>query len=335
MNRIVDMDSLPVYVEAPARLHLGFLDLEGSLGRRFGSLGLTLDGIATRIIARSQDHIDVLGDPTGRVHDVAKRFFAARQLSGGCQIEVLEQIPAHSGLGSGTQLALAVGTAISRLYSLDCTPSDIAETLGRGARSGVGIGAFQHGGFLLDAGKSANDLAPPVVSRLVFPPAWRMVFIIDSTQKGMHGNDESELFSTLPAFSPESAAHLCHLVLMQILPAVSEQNLEMFSQGISRLQRCIGDYFASAQGGRYTSRSVGEVIEYIESLGIEGVGQSSWGPLGFAFVGSEIQGHTLMRDLQTRFAGNEDLQFRIVSGKNSGAVILQQDIASISEAAES
>jgi hypothetical protein len=27
---------------APARLHMGFLDLDGGLGRRFGSLGFTL-----------------------------------------------------------------------------------------------------------------------------------------------------------------------------------------------------------------------------------------------------------------------------------------------------
>ena len=329
------MDSLPVYVEAPARLHLGFLDLEGSLGRRFGSLGLTLDGIATRIVARRKERIKVLGDSTGRVQDVAERFSIAKELTGGCQIEVLEQVPVHSGLGSGTQLALAVGTAISRLYSLECAPKEIAEVLGRGARSGVGVGAFQHGGFLLDAGRGAQNSIPPIVSRLEFPPIWRVVLILDSTLRGLHGNNESASFSSLPTFSSKTATNLCHLVLMQILPAVSEQDLGEFGKGISKLQRCIGDYFASAQGGRYTSQAVGEAIEYTESLGFEGVGQSSWGPMGFAFVDSETQGHTLLRALQTRFAGNTDLQFKIVSGRNTGAVVLQQDMVSMSEAAES
>jgi len=32
-----------VTVAAPGRLHLGFLDPDGSLGRSFGSLGLTID----------------------------------------------------------------------------------------------------------------------------------------------------------------------------------------------------------------------------------------------------------------------------------------------------
>lgn len=329
------MDSLPVYVEAPARLHLGFLDLEGSLGRQFGSLGLTLDGITTRIVARRNNCVEVLGDSTGRVQGIAEKFLAAKGLTGGCQIEVLDQIPAHSGLGSGTQLSLAVGTAISRLCSLECTPQDIAETLDRGARSGVGIGAFQQGGFLLDAGKGVPDSVPPIVSRLRFPSAWRVVLFIDSTLRGLHGNDESTSFASLPSFSPETAAYLCHLVLMQILPAVFERDLEAFSKGISGLQRCIGDHFASAQGGRYTSRAVSEAIEYTESLGIEGVGQSSWGPMGFAFVDSEIQGHALLRDLRTRFAANEGLQFKIVSGKNTGAVVLQQDRIPVSKAVES
>ena len=329
------MDSLPVYVEAPARLHLGFLDLEGSLGRQFGSLGLTLDGITTRIVARRNNCVEVLGDSTGRVQGIAEKFLAAKGLAGGCQIEVLDQIPAHSGLGSGTQLSLAVGTAISRLCSLECTPQDIAETLDRGARSGVGIGAFQQGGFLLDAGKGVPDSVPPIVSRLRFPPAWRVVLFIDSTLRGLHGNDERTSFASLPSFSPETAAYLCHLVLMQILPAVSERDLEAFSKGISRLQRCIGDHFASAQGGRYTSRAVGEAIEHAESLGIEGVGQSSWGPMGFAFVDSEIQGHALLRDLRTRFAANKGLHFKIVSGKNTGAVVLQQERIPVSKAVES
>ncbi|MGH8511817.1 MAG: hypothetical protein ACREU8_10690, partial [Gammaproteobacteria bacterium] len=42
-------DGLTVTVTAPARLHLGFIDMSGDLGRRFGGLGLTLSGIQTRL----------------------------------------------------------------------------------------------------------------------------------------------------------------------------------------------------------------------------------------------------------------------------------------------
>ena len=39
-------------IVAPARLHLGFLDVDGTLGRRFGSLGLAIDEPATEIVVR-------------------------------------------------------------------------------------------------------------------------------------------------------------------------------------------------------------------------------------------------------------------------------------------
>ena len=132
------METSSIYIEAPARLHLGFLDLEGGLGRRFGSVGLTLDDIATKIIARPSDELRVIGDPSGRVQKYAEQFIAYKGLANGCELEVVEQILDHSGLGSGTQIAIAVGTAISRLFKLECTSAEVAVLLHRGARSGIG-----------------------------------------------------------------------------------------------------------------------------------------------------------------------------------------------------
>ena len=315
------MKSSSIYVEAPARLHLGFLDLEGGLGRRFGSVGLTLDGVATKIIARPSEQLNVIGDPSGRVQKYAEKFIAYKGLSNNFEIEVVEQILDHSGLGSGTQLAIAVGTAISRLFELDCNSSEIAVLSNRGARSGIGIGAFDLGGFLVDAGRNSDSQVPPIISRLEFPSNWRVILIFDQAQRGLHGQDENASFATLPNFSSQTAEYLCRLVLMQILPAVSEQNIDVFNQGIYELQKCIGEYFASAQGGRYTSPAVAQANSFLESLGVKGVGQSSWGPTGFAFVDSETRAHLMLRKLQSKFENNKDLSFKIVSGKNVGALV--------------
>lgn len=319
------MEASPIYIEAPARLHLGFLDLDGGLGRRFGSVGLTLNEIATKIIARPADELRVIGDPSGRVQKYAEQFIAYKGLSGGCELEVVEQILGHSGLGSGTQLAIAVGTAIAKFFHIETNSAEIAVLLHRGARSGIGIGAFDHGGFLVDAGRNANSEVPPIISRLDFPSNWRAILTFDQGQKGLHGQDEDASFATLPEFSEETAAKLCHRVVMQILPAVCEQNIDVFNQGIYELQCCIGEYFASAQGGRYTSAAVAEANTFLESLGVKGVGQSSWGPTGFAFVDSETQAHVLLKKLQTTFGNNKDLYFKIVSGRNSGAVVLEKE----------
>ena len=319
------MSSSSIYIEAPARLHLGFLDLEGSLGRRFGSVGLTLNDIATKITAHKADQLRVMGDHSGRIQKHAERFIALKGLVQSCEIEVHEQILDHSGLGSGTQLAIAVGSAIARLFQLDCSTAEIAVSLHRGARSGIGIAAFDHGGFLVDGGRNSESQVPPVVSRIEFPSNWRVILILDPEHKGIHGQEEHASFANLPAFSAQTAADLCRLVLMQILPAIQEQNIEVFNLGIYELQRCIGEYFASVQGGRYTSPSVAKANAYLESLGIKGVGQSSWGPTGFAFVDSETQAHTLLRKLQTKFENNKDLVFKIVSGRNAGALIEERE----------
>ena len=38
-----------ISITSPARLHLGFMDLNGSLGRKFGSVGLAIDSIETSV----------------------------------------------------------------------------------------------------------------------------------------------------------------------------------------------------------------------------------------------------------------------------------------------
>lgn len=315
------MKSSSIYIEAPARLHLGFLDLEGGLGRRFGSVGLTLNDISTKIIARPARQLNIIGDPSGRVRKYVEKFIAYKGLANNFEIEVVEQILDHSGLGSGTQLAITVGTAISRLFELDCKSSEIAVLSNRGARSGIGIGAFDQGGFLVDAGRNADSQVPPIISRLEFPSNWRVILIFDQSQRGLHGQDEDASFAILPDFSSRTAEQLCRLVLMQILPAVSEESIDVFNQGIYELQKCIGEYFASAQGGRYTSPAVAEANSFLESLGVKGVGQSSWGPTGFAFVDSETNAHSMLRKLQSKFENNNDLSFKIVSGRNIGALV--------------
>ena len=44
---------ISVSVVAAARLHLGFLDMNGALGRKFGGLGLSIDAPATRLTLRA------------------------------------------------------------------------------------------------------------------------------------------------------------------------------------------------------------------------------------------------------------------------------------------
>ena len=312
--------SSTLIVEAPARLHLGFVDLNGGLGRRFGSVGLAIDGVSTQLAATCAERNIASGADAQRALAMADRIVEELGIDGGVDLQVVQAIPPHSGLGSGTQLGLAVGTAISRLYRRELSPYRIAEVLNRGERSGIGIAAFEQGGFIVDGGHRPGGGPPVVTSRLAFPSHWRVLLIFDEAQIGMHGVPEKDAFLRLPVFPEQSAANLCRLLTMQLLPGLAEQRLDDFASAVTQLQNVVGDHFAPAQGGRYASESVTEVLKHLLARGHIGVGQSSWGPTGFVLIEGAAKATRLQKEMQERFA-NRSLRFQVVSGRNDGVAM--------------
>ena len=308
-----------VSAHAPARLHLGFLDPSGSRGRRFCSAGLTLEGLGVSLTAERASSFSIAGPQAGRVEALARAMREKFNLPGECRIVVHQAIPEHVGLGSGTQLAIAVGVALAGLYRLDLPARAVATLYQRGQRSGIGVGAFEQGGFLVDGGKDAGAAPPSIISRLEFPADWRVVLLLDPAEQGLHGEKEIAAFRALPEFPETQSVHLWRLMFTEALPALAEQDLDRFGRAIGELQRVIGDYFSPAQGGRFSSPRVAEALAWMESQGIAGVGQSSWGPTGFAIVGEEAQATALVRAAQSRWSGS--LQFRVCSGRNRGGEV--------------
>jgi len=310
-----------VTVTTPARLHLGFVDLGGALGRKFISVGVTIEGFTTKLSIKASNKFEASGPSSERALRYARELYEKWNLDGGCNISVSESIPEHSGLGSGTQLALCVGTAIAKLYEVDVDTIAIAQELGRGARSGIGVAAFNQGGLIVDGGRGSNTRVPPTIARHPFPEAWRILIIEDQGDLGLHGASESDAFTTLPRFSDACAGYLSRQVLARILPGVIENNILEFGVGIREIQQRVGDYFAPAQGGRYTSKAVAEVIESLIEDDIPGVGQSSWGPTGFAFFDSDLAAHSKLKELQNKFSHLQQLSYKVVQGNNSGAMV--------------
>jgi beta-ribofuranosylaminobenzene 5'-phosphate synthase len=310
-----------VSITAHARLHLGFLDLEGGLGRRYGGLGLGLEAPATRLVVTRADALVVEGVEAERARAHLNALCEAHGRQPRFRLTVETTIPAHAGLGSGTQLALAVGRAFALMEGLPLTAAGIASTLSRGARSGIGIGTFDHGGLVLDGGRGAGTAVPPVLARLPFPDDWRVLLIFDPATRGVHGPEERRAFQTLPPFPASTAAHLCRLVVMQALPAVAEADLPAFGGAIEEIQAVMGRHFAPAQGGSpYTSGKVAAVLAWLQVRGVRCVGQSSWGPTGFAFFPNELAARDVMEALQrTGLTGT--LTLAIEKARNRGADI--------------
>ncbi len=311
-----------IAVTVPARLHLGFLDLNGKLGRRFGGIGLAISNLGTSLSIRRAQHSEVSGPESARVQQYLHTMERSLAYDGGHAVKVLQTVPAHAGLGSGTQLALAVASGIRRLHNLPLEIEEDALRLGRGARSGIGIGLFHRGGLVVDGGHSKHSRAAPIVSHLPFPEHWRILVVLDQQRRGVHGLDEVSAFGTLAPMSEADAAWICRLVLMKALPGLAEQDIVSFGAAIKELQARLGAYFAQAQGGNaFTSHAVAGVLAALDAAGAHGVGQSSWGPTGFAFAPSPEDAERLAK-LAREHSAARGLDIQVCSGLNRGAAIV-------------
>ena len=313
-----------VRVTTTARLHLGFLDLNGDLGRQFGSIGLSIDAFETCVELSHGSSFQVLGHERGRSADLARRVAENLGLDTARTLIVRNAIPPHAGLGSGTQLALAIATAFRRLSGLTLDPFGDARLLDRGARSGVGAALFERGGLVVDGGRGSDTEFPPIVARLVFPSPWRIVLIMDPGIEGAHSEHEGRAFANLREFPARSAAEICRRTLMQILPGAAEGNLAAFGDGVASIQAILGDHFAPVQGGgRFSSAAVGRVVERLKAQGAHGVGQSSWGPTGFAFARDADEAEFLAR--RARAEAGTGVDIKVCKALDHGAEIREDD----------
>lgn len=317
-----------ITVAACARLHLGFFDPNGSLGRGFGSVGLMVDAPRTVLtLTRAGGHETGAASAEGdfaRATACLERLRTATGRREALSLRLASALPAHAGLGSGTQLALAVGRAFSEWHGLALTAADLACLLGRGRRSGIGVAGFEQGGLIVDGGPSRAGQPAPVLARFEFPLAWRVVLVLDPRFSGLHGEAERAALAALPPFPQAAAAHLCHLMLMRVMPAVAEADFEPFAAGITDLQQRIGEHFAPAQGGApFVSAAVGCVLDWLHAQAGAAVGQSSWGPTGFAVLPSAAAAAEAVALARAAGVVAPNLQLMTVAGRNAGAQVLR------------
>ncbi len=278
-----------VRIKAPSRIHITLIDLNGSIGRVDGGIGLALEFPYIEIKASDCDEVIVIGDfeNRGRFENVATKFH--EKFGKGIEVEILESFPSHIGLGSGTQISLAVGKAYAELHGMDMSVREIAEFTGRGGTSGIGVAVFEHGGFIVDGGHSRRQKSgflpssfsrappPPVIARYDFPD-WE-VHLFVPTQKGFAGLKEKDLFERNTPVSMGDVRALSHIILMKLMPAIVEHDLDELSKAVYRIQH-LG--FKKAEVSQYGDVAWG-FIELLKDYGA--VGLSSTGPTLY-FIGS-------------------------------------------------
>ena len=305
-----------VKVITSARLHMGFFDLSGSETRTYGSLGMSIDAPCTRVSLAKSDKTLIEAKSSENLAKIVENVVNAFSIKQNFSLIIHESIPAHAGFGSGTQLALAIGAGLNQLFNLNLSIAQIAKQAKRGKRSGIGIAAFEQGGVLLDSGK-INDELPHIALRHSFPDAWRILLVSDSSNNGVHGDAELQAFQLLkPAQNS-----LQEMMFNHMMPALQRGDLLAFGAFMQDLQAYNGAYFAPVQGGHYASKDVAQVLAWLQQNGAACVGQSSWGPTGFAILENQQMATLLQNEAQLAFAKKANIGFTICRGKNTGAAI--------------
>ena len=86
-----------VFVEAPARLHFGVLDLRGELGRWFGGIGAAAPEATLLVSASKALTVTANGPDASRAASFAKRFLDYHHVREGARICVHRSLPRHAG----------------------------------------------------------------------------------------------------------------------------------------------------------------------------------------------------------------------------------------------
>jgi beta-ribofuranosylaminobenzene 5'-phosphate synthase len=277
-----------VFVEAPARLHFGVLDLRGALGRWFGGIGAAAPAPTLLVSAVDSESLEVEGDDADRAAGFATQVRQHYRLARGARLRVHRALPLHVGLGSGTALGLAVARAITELHGIDATPEELARVVGRARRSAIGTWTFAGGGLVVEGGrKVGHDDAAPLLARLPFPPSWRCVVAVPDAPAGVSGAAEAQAMAQLPSPPEGAVERVAYLVLMGLLPALVEGDVATFGSSLSEIQERTGEWWAPAQGGTFAPGPSADLVRCMREWGIPGVGQSSWGPAVYGILEGE------------------------------------------------
>jgi len=299
--------------------------MNGEIGRVDGGAGLTLSSPNVKVTAAEADEIRIEG-PQGFADRMRKAAEALLPEGKGVKIDVKELIPPHVGFGSGTQAALAAAAAVNELYGLGKSVRELAFAVKRGGTSGIGVTAFEKGGFIVDGGhrfkdkgafmpSAASRVPPgPVLFRGDFPD-WDIVIAVPN-EKGMHDQQEIDVFQEFCPLPIEEVREVAHMVLMKMMPAVIEGDIESFGAAVNHVQT-VG---FNKRESLIWPGFVKDIASFMRSRSY-GAGVSSFGPVVYAFVDNREEGRQLQAEVQKMLDESVGGITMMTRAKNGGAEI--------------
>ncbi len=120
-------------------------------------------------------------------------------------------------------------------------------------------------------------MPPPILVRYDFPD-WDILLCIPTGEEtaGIH---EIQIFKVVCPVSLDEVRTISHLILLKMLPAILERDLETFGATLEESQK----YGFKKFEFRAQSHNIPQCMDFLKQNGGVGVGMSSWGPTVFAF----------------------------------------------------
>jgi len=320
---------MAVRVTAGGRLLFGFRNLSLDKPRLYGGLGVALASPATTVVATPAGTLDA---PAGQAEVHARRSVEWLDVPG-ATVRVERSLPSHAGLGSATQFALAVYAAIASAYDRPVDVRAAAPTLDRGGRSGVGVAAFERGGFVVDGGHPTAAFTherpprgtwtvPSVVERHALPADWRFVLAVPEAAPGRSGDaEEASMRSVVESADPAVADRIDAVVEERLLPAAAAGDLEPFGAAVAEVGRLNGTWYARAQGGVYRPAVAPVVAAMADCPACAGAGQSSWGPTVYGVTDATGADAVSAAARDGLSAAGLDGETLVVAARNEGASV--------------
>ena len=333
------MVKIKVRITTPCRIHLSLIDENGYTGRVDGGIGLMLDKPNVVFEASNsakefkieahhyyRESIDVINEKASKVFKLYKIN------NKNFHFNLKQYYPSHVGLGSKTQLSLAIATAIAELKKLDVSHKTLTNVMGRGGTSGIGWRGFKTGGFILDGGhdfgegeeketflpSSAATSADPALTifRYDIPENWRFIVAMPNGKKGAYGDEEVSIFQSYTPIPKEEVNEVSPQILMKIIPGIIKKDLTCFGEGLGKVQS-IGFKKREIE---LQDPTVKDLLSFMKNYGVKAYGMSSFGPSVVGITESDSKAKGLLEAVkkQLRDVGGH---FYLSKPNNTGVQI--------------
>jgi beta-ribofuranosylaminobenzene 5'-phosphate synthase len=323
-------------ITTPSRLHFGLIDLNGEYGRIDGGSGVSLSDPCWELEFKPSDSFSFeTNDQTQpeivKKLDIQRIFNSFDHLSRKCSVNVKAAIPSHVGLGSHTQLNMALVRGITAMNGIELADGDLIRKSGRGGTSGIGIQSFLRGGFICDLGhsfgpesekqsflpSSASEVPgpPPVLLHEEIPVNWYFIVALPNVSQGSSGLEEVNIFKEYCPISSSEVEMVSRILLMKILPGILQKDIHGFGKGLFLLQKTGFKRIEIELQDPIIKALLSEAKE----VGATGAGMSSFGPATYALTDNRDHAEEIKKKLSAIIEKGPGGDIFITRTNNTGA----------------